>query len=373
MGRMALTFRAAHDKITPFRRTAIPEGTARASLNESHLAPIAGLAEAVSAEVPHLGEYGSRAEQAVRNIARAHGTDPERVLLGSGSTDLVRALVGSVCEPGDEVIVGFASDGYADACRVHAAEPVCVPTSADGSHDVDALLAAITQRTRILLLASPRTPSGRALTRDQLARLIAEVPAHVVLALDEAYSEFASSPRAAFVAPVERDLMKVPENVVVLRSLSRGAGLPGIRVGYLIADPRVVQAVARVGTQDGVDRHAIAAAEHCFSPDGLAQIEDRVEWIKAERQRIERTLRDRMERAEIEGKPFIDIVHSDGNFVWLPVGERADELRDHLIATARVAPRSYAGEGVRYTVIDEAHNDAFIDGVAEWATRAPRA
>jgi histidinol-phosphate aminotransferase len=80
-----------------------------------------------------------------------------------------------------------------------------------------------------------------------------------------------------------------------------------------------------------------------------------------------------MERAEIEGKPFIDIVHSDGNFVWLPVGERADELRDHLIATARVAPRSYAGEGVRYTVIDEAHNDAFIDGVAEWATRAPRA
>jgi len=370
MGRMGLTFRAAHDKITPFRRAAMPEGVARACFNEPHFAPIAGLAEAVAAEIPHLNEYGSRAEQASRNIARAHGTDPERVLLGSGSMDLIRALIGSVCEPGDEVVFSWRTfEGYVDACHAYAAEPVRVPTAADGSHDVDALLAAITPRTRILLLASPNNPSGKALTRDQLARLIAEVPDRVVLALDEAYSEFASSPRAAFVAPMERDLMKTPENVVVLRTLSKGAALAGLRVGYLLADPRIVQAVAKMRTQNGVDRLAVAAAEHCFSPDGLAQIEDRVEWIKAERQRIERTLRDRMERAEIDGKPFIDIVHSDGNFVWLPVGERAEELRNHLIETARVNPRAYPGEGVRYTVIEEAHNDAFIDAVAEWATR----
>ena len=370
MGVMDLTFRAAHDKITPFRRAAMPEGTARACFNEPHAEPIAGLAEAIAAEIPHLNEYGSRAEQAMSNIARAHGTDPERVLLGSGSMDLIRALIGSVCEPGDEVLFSWRTfEGYIDACHAYAAEPVRVPTDATGAHDVDALLAAITPKTRIVLLASPNNPSGRALTRDQLARLIAEVPRHVVLALDEAYSEFASSPRAAFAAPVERDMMDLPANVVVLRTLSKAAGLAGLRVGYLLADPRVVTAVAKMRTQNGVDRLAIAAAEHCFSSDGLAQIEDRAEWIKAERQRIERTLRDRMERAEIDGKPFIEIVHSDGNFVWLPVGDRAEDLREYLIETARVNPRAYAGEGVRYTVIEEAYNDAFIDAVADWATR----
>lgn len=367
---MALTFRAAHEQISPFRRVAMPEGTARACYNEPHLAPIAGLAEAIAAEIPHLNEYGSRSEQAARNIAGAHGTDPGRVLLGSGSMDLIRALIGSLCEPGDEVVFSWRTfEGFVDACRVHAAEPVRVPTAGDGSHDVDALLAAITPRTRILLLASPNNPSGRALTREQLARLIDEVPDTVVLALDEAYSEFASSPRAAFVAPMERELMKTPENVVVLRTLSKGAALAGLRVGYLLADPAVVQAVAKMRTQNGVDRLAVAAAEHCFSPDGLAQIEDRVEWIKAERQRIERTLRDRMELAEIDGKPHIDIAHSDGNFVWLPVGERAEDLGAHLIEAARINARVYAGEGVRYTVIEEAVNDAFIDAVAEWATR----
>lgn len=348
---MALTFRAAHDQTS-----SLHESDGAPAANESHFAPIAGLAEAVDAELAHNGEHGSRAEQATRAIARAHGTDPERVLLGSGPADLLRALAGAVCGPGDEVVVSGL--GWGSATRV--------ATAPDGSHDVDALLAAITPRTRILLIASPHALTGRALTRDQLARLIAEVPGDVMLALDEAHSEFASSPRAAFVAPLERDLMRVPENVVVVRSISTVVALAGFGIGYLIADPRVVEAIA--GAQEAVDRLAIASTEHSFSPDGLAQIEDRVEWIKAERQRIERTLRDRMERAEIDGKPFIEIVHSDGNFVWIPVGERADELRDHL-AGAGLAPRSFAGEGVRYTVIDEAHNDAFIDAVAEWATR----
>ena len=367
---MGITFRAAHDTITPLDRFTVAEGTARACFNEPHFAPIAGLAEAIAAEISHLNQRGSRAEQAVRAIARAHSTDPERVLLGSGSTDLLRALIGAVCEPGDEVVLsGSAGEDDEDLCRVHAAEPVRVPAGSDGAHDVQALISAITPRTRVVLIATPSRATGRALNREQLATLIAEVPGDVVLALDEGYSEFASSPRAAFVAPIERELMDVPENVVVVRTLSTGAALAGLRVGYLLADPRVVRAIAKMGTQEGVARLAAAAAEHCFSPDGLAQIDDRVEWIKAERQRIERTLRDRMERAEIEGKPFIDIVHSDGNFVWLPVGERAEELYEYLIETVRITARVYPGYGVRYTVIEEPHNDAFIDAVAEWATR----
>ncbi|WP_110590085.1 aminotransferase class I/II-fold pyridoxal phosphate-dependent enzyme [Microbacterium suaedae] len=367
---MTVPFRAAHDQIPVFRRTPLPAGAARACFNEPHVPPLDGLAEAVAAEIPHLNEYGSRVDEARANIARAHGRQADDVLLGSGSMDLIRALIGSVCEPGDEVVTSWRTfEGYLPACHAHGATPVRVPTTAEGAHDVDSLLAAITERTRILLIASPNNPSGRALTREQLDRLLAEVPSRVVLALDEAYSEFATSPRAAFGAPLFAPAPALPENVVVLRTLSKSAALASLRVGYALAAPGVIEGLSKMRTQNGVDRLAVAAAEFCFTDHALEQIEDRVTWIAAERQRIERTLRDRMERAEIEGKPRIEIVHSDGNFVWLPVGSRAEELRDHLVDEARVVPRAYAGEGVRYTVIEAEHNDRFVDAVSEWATR----
>ncbi|WP_156761230.1 aminotransferase class I/II-fold pyridoxal phosphate-dependent enzyme [Microbacterium karelineae] len=368
---MTVRFRAAHDQIALFERAQLPDGVARACFNESHLPPIDGLADAIAAEIPHLNEYGGRTDAALAHIARAHGRTADEVILGSGSMDVIRTLIGSVCEAGDEVVTSWRTfEGYLAACHAHGATPVTVPTDADGAHDVDALLAAITERTRILLLANPNTPSGRPLTREQLDRLIAETPDRVVLALDEAFSEFATSPRAAFGAPLfTGGGTDLPENVVVLRTLSKGAGLAGLRVGYALAAPAVIAGLSKSRAQLGVDRLAVAAVEHCFSREGLDQIEDRVMWIAAERQRIERTLRDRMERAEIDGRPRIDIVHSDGSFVWLPVGDRAEALRDHLVDAARVLPRAYAGEGVRYTVIEAEHNDRFIDGVSEWATR----
>ncbi|WP_221583449.1 aminotransferase class I/II-fold pyridoxal phosphate-dependent enzyme [Microbacterium sp. G2-8] len=366
---MTISFRAAHDDIPLFRRAELPDG-ARACFNEPHVPPLEGLAEAIAAEIPHLNEYGSRLEGALANIARAHRRAPDEVLLGSGSMDLIRALIGSVCEPGDEVVFSWLTfEGYVGACHAHAATPVKVATMSDGSHDVDALLAAITDRTRVVLLASPNNPSGRALTRDQLDRLLAEVPPHVVLALDEAYSEFSSSPRAAYAADLFGSAdPNLPDNVVVLRTLSKAAALASLRVGYALATPDVIDGLSKMRTQNGVDRLAVAAAEFCFTDRGLEQIEDRAWWIKAERQRIERTLRDRMERAEIDDRPHIDIPHSDGNFVWLPVGERADDLRRHLVDTAGIVPRAYTGAGVRYTVIEPEHNDRFIDAVTEWAT-----
>lgn len=368
---MTVPFRAAHDQIPVFRRAQLPSGAARACFNEPHMPPLDGLADAIAAEIPRLNEYGARLDGALSNIARAHGRTPEEVLLGSGSMDLIRALVGAVCEPGDEVVMSWLTfEGYLPACHAHGATPVRVPTTEDGGHDVDALLAAITARTRVVLLANPNSPSGRALTRDQLDRLLAEVPSRVVLALDEAYSEFATSPRAAFGAPLSAPAASLPENVVVLRTLSKGAALASLRVGYALAAPAVIEGLSKLRTQNGVDRLAVAAAEFCFTDDALDQIEERVTWIAAERQRIERTLRDRMERAEIEGRPRIDIVHSDGSFVWLPVGARAEELRDHLVDEARVVPRAYPGEGVRYTVIEAEHNDRLIDAVSSWATRA---
>ncbi|MBP2436669.1 aminotransferase class I/II-fold pyridoxal phosphate-dependent enzyme [Microbacterium amylolyticum] len=365
-----LTFRAAHDQISVFERARIPEGVARACFNEPHFPPLDGLAEVIAGEVPHLNEYGGRTEEAVAAIAAAHRREPDEVLLGSGSMDLIRAVIASVCEPGDDVIFSWLTfEGYVSACHASAATPVMVPTTADGGHDVDAILAAITDRTRVVLVASPNNPSGRPLMREQFDRLVAGVPPRVILALDEAYSEYASSPRAAFGASLFGDGDPVlPENVVILRTLSKAAALAGIRAGYALAAPRVIGGIAKLRTQLSVDRLAVAAAWFCFTRDGLDQIEDRVEWVKAERQRIERTLRDRMEKAEIEGRRHIAIPHSDGNFVWLPVGEKADELHATLLSDARILARSFPGVGLRYTVVEEDVNARFIETVTAWAT-----
>ncbi|WP_051172339.1 aminotransferase class I/II-fold pyridoxal phosphate-dependent enzyme [Microbacterium indicum] len=369
---MTIAFREAHDRIPAFARADFPEGAVRACFNEPHFPPLDGLAEAIAAEIPHLNEYGAPLEEALGAIARAHRREPDEVLLGSGSMDLIRALVAAVCEPGDEVLFSWLTfEGYLQACHAAAAVPVTVPTAPDGGHDVDALLGTITDRTRVVLVASPNNPSGRALTREQFDRLVAEMPPHVVLALDEAYSEFASSPRARFGADLFGDGdPELPDNVVILRTLSKAVALASLRVGYALASAGTISALARLRTQNGVDRLAVAATAHVFSEKGLEQIEDRVEWTKAERQRIERTLRDRMEKAEIDGRPHIEIPHSDGNFVWLPVGERAAELRAHVLEAAGIVIRAYPGAGVRYTVIEEEHNSAFVDAVSDWATRA---
>ncbi|NHI15783.1 aminotransferase class I/II-fold pyridoxal phosphate-dependent enzyme [Microbacterium excoecariae] len=366
---MPIRFRAAHDQIPTFARADLPEDLVRACFNEPHVPPLPGLEEAIRAEIPRLNEYGSALDAARAAVGRAHGRAPEEVLFGSGSMDLIRALVGAVCEPGDEVLFSWPTfEGYVSACHTHGATPVTVPATPDGAPDVAALAAALTPRTRVVIVATPENPSGRALTGQELERLVAAIPGDVVLALDEAYSDFATSPRARFGAPVFGDAIALPDGAVVLRTLSKAAGLASLRVGYALARPEIIAGLAKMRTENGVDRLAIAATAFCFSNAGLDAIDERVAWIVAERQRIERTLRDRMERAEAEGEPSIPVPHSDGNFVWLPVGERAEELAAELRSTARILARAFPGLGVRYTVVEAEHNDRFIDAVSAWAT-----
>ena len=259
-------------------------------------------------------------------VARAHGTSPDCVALAGAVTDAIRALAGS------------------------AGERALVLTH------LDAALDARTARSKILLVASPSVPAGRALTRDELALLIEATPEGGLVIIDESLSEFATSPRAAFAAPLLGPVHTDPR-VAVVRAVSADVDSDAPPAGYAIAAPEVIAGL----TPDEPTADQRTEIERHLSPDGIDDALDRADWIAAERQRIERTLRDRMEKAEIDGKPFIDIVHSDGDAVWLPVGDRAAEL------AAVAGGTEYPGEGVRYRVGSD--NDAFIDAVSEWATR----
>ena len=256
-------------------------------------------------------------------LARAHGTSPDRVAIGRSIDDAVRALAELV-------------SGTADA------------PDAPRATDLAAALDGPAARGRILLVASPSVPEGRALTRDELVLLTEATPTGGLTVIDESLSAYASSPRAAFAAPLLGPPLEDPR-IAVVRSLPDSAAC-------VFAAPDVA---LRIRLEDPTDAQ-LETVVRGFSPEGLDDALDRADWIRAERQRIERTLRDRMEKAAAEGRPSIEIVHSDGDAVWLPVGDRADDL------AARAGGTVYPGRGVRYRVGND--NDAFIDAVSEWAT-----
>lgn len=259
-------------------------------------------------------------------VARAHDVAADRAVIGRDVAEVVRALAA-------------AAGGSAVAVA-----------------DIDAIGGAAADRPRILLVASPSMPEGRALTRDEIDRLIAATPRDGLVIIDESLSEFASSPRAAFAAPLSGPAMTDPR-LAVVRGVSRAADTDAPRAGYAITAPEVA---ARTAPAEPTAAQ-LAEIVRCLSPDGLDDIFDRADWIRAERQHIERTLRDRMEKAELERRPFIDIVHSDADAVWLPVGPGAESLGAHAGGTV------HAGRGVRYEIGSD--GDAFIDAVSEWVAR----
>jgi len=259
-------------------------------------------------------------------VARAHDVAPHEAVIGRSVAEVVRALAAAA-----------------------GGEAVAVP-------DLAAISDGAAGRPRIVLVASPSVPEGRALVRDEIERLVAATPQGGLVIIDESLSEFASSPRAAFAAPLSGPATTDPR-LAVVRGVSRAADTDAPRAGYAIAAADVV---ARTTPAEPTAAQLAEIARH-LSPDGLDDTFDRADWIRAERQRIERTLRDRMEKAELEHGPFIDIVHSDGDAVWLPVGPRAESLGAHAGGTV------HAGRGVRYEIGSD--GDAFIEAVSEWALR----
>ncbi|MGI6877292.1 aminotransferase class I/II-fold pyridoxal phosphate-dependent enzyme [Microbacterium sp. gxy059] len=296
------------------------------------------------------GELGARDEA---GAGAASGPSAAGAASGTRGEDGARRASG-MAERGEAA--GGAALGDVAAIRFVGPAP-------DGGDDVEAILAAATPETRAVVVANPHRITGRPLARDAFDRLLAGVPEGVLIVVDETLADVVSTPRAAVASEMFGAAVALPENVAVLRALPIAAGpAPG---AFLLAGPAVRD---RLSVPDPSPA-APAALAHAYSDDGLDELDARVEWLKAERQRIERTLRDRMERAEIDGRPHIPIVHADGCFVWIPVGDRAQELRAHLLAEAGALTLAVPGRGVRVTVRDAATNDRIIDAITAWATR----
>ncbi len=318
-------------------------GAIKLASNETTLGPLPSVLDAIADAAANANRYPDNGHVTLIAALADHlGVATENIAAGCGSVSLCQELVQATCNDGDEVIFAWRSfEAYPVVTQVGGATPVKVPLTADHGHDLDAMLAAITDRTRLIFVCNPNNPTGNALTKAELERFLDAVPSDVLVALDEAYFEYNRSD-ADGVA-----LFRGRPNVVVLRTFSKAYGLAGIRVGYAVADPAVVTALSKVHIAFAVNAVAQAAAIASLAASG--ELLARTDGVVAERNRV----RDALLAAGYE------VPESAANFVYLPLGTRSGAF-GAASAEAGVLLRPYGDDGVRITIGDPAENDAFL-------------
>ena len=253
------------------RRYGLSEVVKLAS-NEFPLAPFDEVKRVIIAALDDLNRYPDGDATDLRVALAAHyGCVPEQVAVGSGSCELLMFLGDALLEKGDEVV--FADPSfvvYNDVCRLHEARAVAVPL-VDFTHDLEAMAAAVTPRTKMLLVCNPNNPTGTYVPVADIARLVEAVPDDVLVVVDEAYNEFVTASDSQDAL----ELQKAHDNVIVLRTFSKIYGLCGLRVGYGVCAPEVKAALDKVRQPFNVNLLAqVAAVEALKHQDQVARRRD---------------------------------------------------------------------------------------------------
>lgn len=279
-------------------------------------------------------------------IAAANGVTPEQVLAGSGSSEIILLAVRAFLDATRaSIIPQYAFQAYEGSTHSVGAEPIIVP-GRGWDIDLDALLAAVTERTHVMFLATPNNPTGTIVDRDALAAFVDRLPEHVLLILDEAYCEFLDDD----VRPDSVALLKRRRNLLVMRTFSKIHGLAGLRVGYALGDPELLQLLRRLQLPFSVSSVAQAAAVAALSDPAFAE---RTRRLNAdERARMSTALTDR----------GIEQVPSRGNFILLKVGDGAGVTRALMQRGVIVRPVGNYGlpEWIRVSIGLPEENDRFI-------------
>ncbi|MGI8913374.1 MAG: histidinol-phosphate transaminase [Chloroflexota bacterium] len=243
-------------------------------------------------------------------LSRYCGQPADWLLAGAGSDELIDLLIRLVVEPGDRVLDAVPTFGmYSFLAPVQGGVVVPVPRRSDFSLDLPALLAAIDDRTRLLFVASPNNPTANLAARADIVRLL---ETGLLVVVDEAYYEFSGETLA--------DLVTEFENLVVMRTFSKWAGLAGLRVGYIIAAPSLLQHLWKMKQPYNVSVAAQVAARAAV--DDLPHIQRTINALLAERRRLMDLL---------QSVPYLRPLPSSANFIFCPVeGRSARSLRDEL-------------------------------------------
>ena len=346
-------------RVAPYVGGAAPakgqEGVVKLSSNENPYGPSEAAMKAYRMAGRDLHRYPDGGHHALRQaIADAYGLAADRIVCGNGSGEVLGLITQAFCGRGDEAILtehGFAM--YPIYAHAAGAKPVTVPER-DRHVDVDAILSAVTRRTRIVFLANPANPTGTMLGGNEIGRLAASLPRQALLVLDGAYAEYAPGYDGG-AALVDRS-----QNVVMTRTFSKIHGLGGLRVGWAYGPSSVIDAVNRIRGPFNLSEVQQSVAE--------AAVRDKAH---AERSHQENTrLRDWMTGALREIGLAVD--GSAANFVLARFHspEEATDCLDWLKAEG-ILVRHVANygipEGLRITVGDEASCRRVVHEVGRFA------
>jgi histidinol-phosphate aminotransferase len=328
------------------------------SSNETPLGPSPRAIEAYLAEAAHLSRYPDGSARPLREaLAQRYGLDAARIVCGAGSDELLNLLAAAYLGPGDEAI--YSEHGflvYRIAILAHGATPIVAPER-DLTADVDAILARVSDATRMVFIANPNNPTGTYLSFDEVKRLHAGLPAHVILVLDAAYAEYVRA--NDYEAGIE--LVATSENTVMTRTFSKIYGLAALRLGWAYCPAPIADALNRIRGPFNVTGPSIAA--------GVAALQDEKHMQEA----VEHNAVWRGYMAEQLERIGLRVTPSAANFllVHFPKGDgksarEADKfLHQHRIILRRVEEYGFP-DALRMTIGNEPENHAVLEALSEF-------
>ncbi|CAN5677333.1 histidinol-phosphate transaminase [soil metagenome] len=326
-------------------------GAIKLASNETVDGPLPSVRVAIENSMDTLNRYPDNGYVELKeHLAKHVNFAPENIAAGAGSVSLCQQLIQITASVGDEVMFGWrAFEVYPLQVRVAGATPVQVPLK-DYTHDLDAMLAAVTDRTRLIFVCNPNNPTSTVVDPDKLAAFVEAVPSDILVAIDEAYVEYIRDG----LVPDSLGLVRNHRNVVVLRTFSKAYGLAGARVGYAVGDPDIITALGKVYVPFTTTSLSQAAAIASIS--AAEELMARTDAVVLERARVSAALRD----------AGYELPESQANFVWLPLGPGRTADFVEQAANARVLVRPYGTDGVRVTIGATHENDTFLAFAQGW-------
>ncbi|MBI3812803.1 MAG: histidinol-phosphate transaminase [Nitrospirae bacterium] len=317
--------------------------------NENPLGPSKKALAALKKGLTGLHRYPEGSGRRLREaIAQKHKLKPEQVILGNGSDEIMDLAAKTFLSPGDEAIMGDLTFAiYPISVTAHHGVSVRVPLR-DGRHDPEAMAARFTPKTRLVFICNPNNPTGTMITRRELDRLLSRLPQNVLVIMDEAYAEYADDPE--FPNTIEN--LKRGAPVLVLRTFSKMYGLAGLRIGYGLSTPEVVEAMNRVRLPFNTNSPAQAAA--------LAALSD--EKHVAQSLRINREGRRYLSESFAGlGMKFLP---SQANFIYVDIGRDGGAVYKQLLRKG-VIVRHIEGTWLRVSIGRPAENRRFVKALGE--------
>ena len=290
----------------------------KAGSNENPLGPsplaIKAVQEAAYTMNLYPDDYGYEMKA---KLAKKHGLKVENVVLGNGGTELLKMFAECFINDGDEIVVSESTyNKYATEAGFLGGVAVRVPTKDDFETDVEGMLKAVTDKTKLLFICNPNNPTGNIVTHDKVEWLIKNTPKHVTIVLDEAYFDYVQSCKDYGDST---EFLQERDTLIILRTFSKIAGLAGVRIGYALTNEEIAAALNRTKLTFGVNCFALAA--------GMAALEDQ--------EHIERSKALNRKSIEMMEQYFesrcLKYIKSYANFIFVDVQRDVKEVYNQLL------------------------------------------